>query len=319
MALELWNRVAQVALLDSETNPGATPQLVSQWVHPKRAFIVWGDGSTYMVHLSWLKSGKGREVYSVDEQEWELKLQSGGCSNDSNAREYDLGNGPLAFACPRVYGWVHCEWQNETVSVLVVQKVVWNFRDFTEKCFTVCPTAQTIYALFLLIGNVVEMMRSCSSLQRFLFKDTRWDTIGVTGDYVVRFVDFDIVLHDCLNTHDEWDRWNTALRPFLEDLKRCAFSDLPEGWKNPMLTIHQHFETVWLENQNNQAPPSQVLIQKVRKRSFSVAMCAPGVPAGASLPLSVLDEDPTACRLTADEEAMEDCMGNLAAAQRRAQ
>ena len=99
-------------------------------------------------------------------------------------------------------------------------------------------------ALFLLIGNGFVMLRNRSSVQGFHFKDTRWDTIGVTGDYVVRFVDFDIVLHDRLNTHDEWDRWNTGLRPFLEDLKRCASSDLPEGhlWKNPMLAIYQHFD-----------------------------------------------------------------------------
>ena len=58
-----------------------------------------------------------------------------------------------------VFGCLECEWEGEEVSVLVMERVPWDFHQYAAAWFQVQPAPEAIHALLFGIGSFFLVMR----------------------------------------------------------------------------------------------------------------------------------------------------------------
>ena len=137
-----------------------------------------------------------------------LKIQRGVFHNNSNAREAAIAEGDLRCCTARVFGCVKCDWGGEQVSVLVMERLLWDFDAYASFWFGCHPGPETIHPLLLSIGSFFSVLRILAVDLRYCVRDCHWGNVGVSYDHVVVMLDFEAFVHDPLNNAKRADKCN---------------------------------------------------------------------------------------------------------------
>ena len=81
----------------------------------------------------------------------------------------------LDSSSPKVYGCLCSNWQGALVSVLVMERVYWDFYDFLSYWFRFTPCESLIQGLTLVIRSFFLLMREATTERNLCVRDMTWE------------------------------------------------------------------------------------------------------------------------------------------------
>ena len=193
---------------------------------PQQAVLHWTGNVEETVTLDYLASGAARDCFVAEGRNYVLKLQKGIWHDRSNFREMELGLSDFGECTPKVYGCVVTTWNNEDVSVLVMELVQDTFTAYFAKMAQCSVDEVTLHLAVCTISGFFNLVRRAAGDLKYCLSDLHWKNVGVSAEGNVVILDFESCSYS--KEAGQKARCNDAIRSWLKDLHHFAKKHFPE-------------------------------------------------------------------------------------------
>ena len=212
---------------------------------PLSACLTWRTYSRQDVGLTFHDHGSCRDVFAVDGWDLVLKLQKFTWHDRSNKMEAALAKTRLRQCTPAVYGCVKTNWQGCDMSVLVMERVSYSYKEYFEELTARPADDEGVVTAVGMIEAFVRLVCFASGDLGYCMNDLHWKNVGVTREGRVVFLDFEGLALDpqagmARKCNKGVRAWKTGLDGFVQELHAKNST-----WFRPMQSIASYLNTWW--------------------------------------------------------------------------